>query len=334
VWADRVRRPPAPQLDAAALARQRRLNRLHSALLLLSLTGLAGVTGSVVGGSEGLLLGAGAALLFLLLDPAPGDLLFRHAFGAVRLSPAQAPDLFAPLTVLARRAGLPRPPELYLIPSSVLQAIAAGHRRAPAIAVTLGLLRTLPQRELTAVLAHEIAHIRHGDVLVLRLAAAAATLTRTMASVGVLLLLFFLPALWTIGMPPSPLLAVLLAVLLAGAPLLGDLLTLSLSRRRELLADAGAVELTGDVTALAEALARIWRLQGDDWERLATRGAGWMRWLRSHPTVGERIAALRAMAAPARQVPPGEARIAAVPIETWGLGGHHPAQRLARRWLL
>ena len=225
---------------------------------------------------------------------------------------------------------VPRPPELYLIPSSVLQAMAAGHRRAPAIAVTAGLLRTLPHRELTAVLAHEIAHIRHGDVLVLRLAAAAATLTRTMANVGVVLLLLFLPALWATGMAPSP----LLAVLLAGAPLLGDLLTLSLSRRRELLADAGAVELTGDAAALAEALARIWRRQGDDWERLATRGAGWMRWLRSHPTVGERIAALRAMAAPARQVPPGEARIAAVPIETWGLGGHHPAQRLARRWLL
>src|SRR3712207_8459896 len=55
------------------------LNRLHSALLLLSLTGLAGATGSVVGGSEGLLLGAGMALLFLLLDPAPGDLLDRKS---------------------------------------------------------------------------------------------------------------------------------------------------------------------------------------------------------------------------------------------------------------
>ena len=330
VWADRIRRAPAVRLDAAALARQRRLNRLHSALLLLSLTGLAGVTGAVVGGSEGLLLGAGAALLFLLLDPAPGDFLFRHAFGAVRLSPAQAPELFAPLTVLARRAGLRRPPELYLIPSSILQAMAGGHRRAPAIAVTLGLLRTLPRRELTAVLAHEIAHICHGDVLVLRLAAAAATLTRGMASVGVLLLLAFLPALLATGSAPSP----LLAVLLVGAPVLGDMLTLSLSRRRELLADAGAVELTGDVTALAEALARIWRLQGDDWERLAARGAGWMRWLRSHPTVQERIAALRAMAAPARPVPPSQDRIAVVPIETWSLGGHHPAQRLARRWLL
>ena len=196
--------------------------------------------------------------------------------------------------------------------------------------MTLGLLRTLPHRELMAVLAHELAHIRHGDVLVLRLAAAAATLTRGMASIGILLLMAFLPALWALGSAPSP----VLVLLLVGAPLLGDLLTLSLSRRRELLADAGAVELTGDVTALAEALARIWRLQGDDWERLAARGAGWIRWFRSHPTVQERIAALRAMAASARPVPPSQDRIAVVPIETWSLGGHHPAQRLARRWLL
>ena len=208
--------------------------------------------------------------------------------------------------------------------------MAAGGRRAPAIAVTLGLLRTLPRRELMAVLAHEVAHIRHGDALVLRLATAAASLTRGMASVGVLLLLALLPALWAIGSAPSP----VLVLLLVGAPVLGDLLTLSLSRRRELLADAGAVELTGDAAALAEALARIWRLQGDDWERLATRGAGWIRWFRSHPTVRERIAALRAMAAPARQEPPRQDRIAVVPVGVWSLGGHHPAQRLARRWLL
>jgi heat shock protein HtpX len=330
VWADRARRAAALRLDPAALARQRRLNRLHSALLLLSLAGLAGVTGWLVGGPDGLLLGCGAALLFLLLDPAPGDLLFRHAFGAVRLSPAQAPDLFAPLAALARRAGLRRPPDLYLIPSSILQAMAAGGRRAPAIAMTVGLLRTLPRRELIAVLAHEVAHIRHGDLLVLRLATAAATLTRGMATMGILLLLAFLPALWALGSAPSP--APLL--LLVGAPLLGDLLTLSLSRRREFLADAGAVELTGDAAALAEALARIWRLQGDDWERLATRGAGWVRWFRSHPTVRERIAALRAMAAPARQEPSRQDRITVVPVEVWSLGGHHPAQRLARRWLL
>ena len=138
VWADRARRAAALRLDPAALARQRRLNRLHSALILLSLVGLAGWTGLLVGGAEGLAFGAGTALAFLVLDPMPGDLLFRRAFGAARLSPAQAPDLFALSAALARRAGLPRPLLLYLIPSPTLQAMAAGSREAPVVAVTSG----------------------------------------------------------------------------------------------------------------------------------------------------------------------------------------------------
>jgi heat shock protein HtpX len=316
--------------DPVALARQRRLNRLHSALILLSLAGLAGWTGLLVGGPEGLAFGAGLALAFLVLDPMPGDLLFRHAFGAARLSPAQAPDLFALSAALARRAGLPRPPLLYLIPSPTLQAMAAGGREAPSVAVTSGLLRALPRRELAAVLAHEVAHIRHGDLLVLRLATAAATLTRGMTFLGALVLLAFLPTLWVTGAMPAP----LAMVPLLAAPLLSDVLTLSLSRRRELLADAGAVELTGDVAALAGALARIWRLQGDDWERLASRGAPWLSWLRTHPTFEDRIAALRGMATPVRAASSDPDRVVLAPRELWVLGGHHPAQRLARRWLL
>jgi heat shock protein HtpX len=138
------------------VARQRRLNRLHSALILLSLAGLAGWTGLLVGGAEGLSLGGGMALAFLVLDPMPGDLLFRHAFGTVRLAPAQAPELFAVLATLAWRAGLPRPPLLCVIPSPTLQAMAAGGWEAPAVAVTSELLRILSRRELAAVLAQYI----------------------------------------------------------------------------------------------------------------------------------------------------------------------------------
>ena len=280
----------------------------------------------LVGGAEGLAFGGGMALAFLVFDPMPGDRLFRHAFGAVRLAPAQAPELLALLAALVRRAGLPRPPILHLIPSPTLQAVAAGSREAPSIAVTSGLLLTLSRRELAAVLAHEIAHIRHGDLLILRLATAAATLTRGMAHVGALVLLAVLPVLWASGTVPSP----LALVLLLAAPLLSDVLTLWLSRRRELLADAGAVELTGDVAALV----RIWRLQGDDWERLASRGARWLRWFRTHPTVEDRIAALRGMATPVRAALSEPDRVVLVPREMWILGGRHPAQRLARRWLL
>src|SRR4051795_13214986 len=117
MWAEQARRATTLRLDPVALAQQRLLNRLHSALILLSLVGLAGWTGLLVGGAEGLAFGAGIALAFLLLDPMPGDLLFRHAFGAVRLSPAQAPDLISMSAALARRAGLPRPPTLSLLPS-------------------------------------------------------------------------------------------------------------------------------------------------------------------------------------------------------------------------
>jgi heat shock protein HtpX len=287
----------------------------------------------LVAGAEGLAFGGGVALAFLVfdpMDPMPGDRLFRHAFGAVRLAPAQAPELFALLAALVRRAGPPRPPVLHLIPSPMLQAMAAGGREAPSIAVTSGLLRALSRRELAAVLAHEIAHIRHGDLLILRLATAAATLTRGMAYAGALVLLALLPVLRASGTLPSP--AAL--VLLLAAPLLSDVLTLWLSRRRELLADVGAVELTGDVAALVGALARVWRLQGDDWERLASRGARWLRWFRTHPAVEERIAALRGMATPVRAALSEPDRAVPVPRELWILGGHHPAQRLARRWPL
>jgi heat shock protein HtpX len=271
------------------------------------------------------------ALLFLLLDPVvPGDLLFRQAFGAVRLVPRQAPELFAMVAELARRADLRRPPAIYFIPSRMLQAMAAGSRNAPAIAVTSGLLQALPPREIAAVLAHAVAHIRHGDVSTMRLAAAAASLTRNMALLGLVLLALWLPALWAFGGAPSP---AIVGLLLLG-PIVSDLLTLSLSRQREFLADAGAVELTGDPLALAAALARLHRLQGDDWERMVARGAGWLRLLRTHPGIEARIRRLTATVAPVRVALPMWGWAGGAPAHLSGFGGRHPAQRLARRWLL
>nr|WP_255574923.1 M48 family metalloprotease [Caldovatus aquaticus] len=262
--------------------------------------------------------------------------MFRRLLGGVPLPPEAAPELHAMVRILARRAGLPRAPALFLLPSpSLLQAMAAGDRARPSIALTYALLRALPPRELAAVLAHEIAHIRHGDVQVMRLAAAAASLTRLMGALGAALLLLWLPVLLAAGEAPSPA-AILL--LMAG-PALGDLLILSLSRRRELLADAGAVELTGDPAGLAAALARLDRLQGDDWERLASRsGARWLRWFRTHPTIRERIARL-SEAVVAVPVAPRAGRMLPTGLPGWAEDGTAPprgplAQRLARRWLL
>lgn len=328
-------------LDAAALARQARWNRWQSALLLFGLTALAALTGLVVAGLAGLAVAAGAALMVMLFDPAPGGAMFRRLLGGVPLPPEAAPELHAMVRALARRAGLPRAPALFLLPSSVLQAMAAGDRARPGIALTYALLRALPPRELAGVLAHEIAHIRHGDVRVMRLAAAAASLTRLMGTLGIVLLFLWFPVLLAAGEAPSP--AVVL--LLMAGPMLGDLLILSLSRRRELLADAGAVELTGDPAGLAAALARLERLQGDDWERLASRsGARWLRWFRTHPTIRERITrlseAVRAVPVAPRADWPRADWVLPAGLPGWAGGGAalprrgRLAQRMAHRWLL
>jgi heat shock protein HtpX len=327
-------------LDTAALARQARLNRLQSALLLLGLTALAALSGLIVAGLPGLLVAGGVALALLLFDPEPGSAVFRQLLGGVPLPPEAAPELHAVARTLARRAGLLRAPALYLLPSPVLQAMAAGDRARPAIALTLALLRALPPREVAAILAHEIAHLRHGDVRVMRLAAAASSLTRIMGTFGALMLVLWFPLLLAAGEAPSP----IAFLLLMAAPVLGDLLILSLSRRRELLADAGAVELTRDPGGLAAALMRLERIQGDDWERLASRsGARWLRWFRTHPTIRERIARLSETIALVPSAPewPVEVRDGWLPAggpPGW-VGGVGPwrgrlGQRVAGRWLL
>lgn len=294
----RVRTRPLTLLDDAALDRHRRANRLASAAILLGLVALAAMMGLLIAGPEGLVFAGGLAALFLLITATAGDELFIGAYGAIPATLSIAPDLVRVTAELAARAGLPRSPTLYIVPSHVLQAMVAGRRDAPAIAVTSGLLRALPAPEVAAVLAHEIAHIRHGDSFLMRLAAAAGLMTHAMATTGLILLVGYLPILRATGegIPVSVLL------LWVGAPLGSDLLQLSLSRRREFLADAGAVELTGDPTALAHALERIEALHGDDWERFSSRGWRWLHWLRTHPTTQERVEHLARLIVPAYSV--------------------------------
>ncbi len=293
--------------DPSAITRARRRNRLETAATLAALGGLAAAIGYLAGGEAGLVLGLGFAGLALAISTVPGEALFRQALGAQPLSPFQAPGLHAMVAELAARAQLASPPRLWLLPQAPLQAVAAGTAEAPGIGVTRSLVEALPPRELAAVLAHEISHVRDGDLFVLRLAAIAATATRAMAQAGLIVAVF--SGLGAIGAHP------LLPVLLIVSPLVADLLTLSLTRAREFLADASAAELTGDPEALAAALARLERIQGDDFERLAARGPSWLRWFRTHPTVRQRIDALGAIAVPARHAPgPWEPAWHAAPV--------------------
>ncbi len=159
------------------------------------------------------------------------------------------------------------------------------------------LLRGLAPREVIGVLAHEMSHLQNGDLGVMRLGETVRRLTRSMTTIGMFLLFLNLP-LMLLGAVHVPWLAVLVLVL---APWAVGALSLALSRSRELDADLGAVNLTGDPTSLASGLTKI---------EAYSRGPWWMAMfqmdipdsLRTHPRTEERVARLMEMAeTPARR---------------------------------
>ena len=268
-------------------ARHRWLNRLQTALLVLTLLGIAAVAGSLLLGDGGLWLALAAAGFTLLLEPAAASGLTLRLYGARPLYPDEAPDLWAVLRELAARAGLPAVPVPHYVPSGVVNAFATGSKHHAAIALTDGLLRSLTPRELTGVLGHEIAHIANEDLRVMGLADSISRLTHLLALLGQIMLLFSLPALlWgTVAIQWPALL------LLAVSP---QLALLGLSRVHEFDADRLTAELTGDPQGLALALAKIER------ESRAWLLPGWGNpepsWLRTHPATTERIQRLRELA--------------------------------------
>lgn len=196
---------------------------------------------------------------------------------------------------LAARAGLEDVPILAYVPSATPNAFALESGEGPAICVTDGLLRSLSPREMAGVLAHEIAHIAHADLRVLRLADALVRVMGLMGFAGQVLLPVNLVAL----MFGAPLVAWYAPLVLIFAPVAGVLVKRSLARVREFDADRGAAALTGDPAALASALMRVERTTGGLlallMPHLERRGDSV---LRTHPSTRERVARLRALAGP------------------------------------
>jgi len=256
---------------------------------------LAGL-GWLFGGPTGVAWSLALTGLLAALTPSPSPARLMRANGARPLSPFEVPALQAAVRDLARDAGLSRPPTLYLVPLPGPQAFATERGGERAIGISPALLQTLSLREAVAVIAHEMSHLRHRDLWVMRLAETVRRLTGSMSTIGWLLLLISLPLVLVseVGVP-------WLAIAgLAVAPRLVSMLALALSRSRELDADVGAVALTGDPWGLASALMKI-----ED----AHRGPWWARLftfelpesLRTHPSTRERVARLEEMARAGRR---------------------------------
>lgn len=227
------------------------MNQLKTIALLGALSAMLVGIGSVVA--------PGSLTIFFVLAVALNvgayffsDRLVLAMHRARPLSREDAPELHAMTEELASRAGIPMP-RLYVIPEAGANAFATGRNPAHGVvAVTEGIVRVLPPRELKGVIAHEIAHIRHRDIL---LSTIAATLAATISYIGQALQF---TALFGGGRDDEEhgSAAGSLAVALV-APLAATLVQLAISRSREYAADERAAQLTGDPLSLAGALERL-----------------------------------------------------------------------------
>lgn len=275
-------------MNAILWRRHAWVNRFQTLLLIAVLLAISLSAGGLLLGVDGMWLALVMTAFALLFEPIAAWRLTLRLYRARPILPAEAPQLWQAMQVLAERAELPAVPVLYYIPSPVVNAFTVGRPKRSVIAVTGGLLSRLTLRELVGVLAHETAHIAHGDLRVMGLADYISRLTYLFSVAGQLFLMFSIP--WLLLGGYSLTIDWLALLLLLVAPHLALLVQLGLSRIREYDADLSAAALTGDPIGLASALVRIERESGS-W--LSVLLPGWGNpepsWLRTHPSTEERV---------------------------------------------
>jgi heat shock protein HtpX len=276
-------------------------NWVKTGLLMAAIVALFGAVGALLGGGRGMLLALilGAGINFWAYWFS--DTMVLKLYRAQEVDERTAPELYRTVRALAQSAALPMP-RVYLIDEAQPNAFATGRNpEHAAVAATTGILQLLSERELRAVLGHELTHVKHRDILTSTITASIAGAISTLAQFG----MFF-------GSRDddnrNPVLALLVLIL---APIAAMLIQLAISRAREYEADRGGAEISKDPRALADALAKIERYaKGLPLETAETHpataqmmiinplsGGGLSGLFATHPPTEERIRRLLAMAA-------------------------------------
>src|SRR3954470_17171679 len=220
---------------------------LRTTILLASLSGLLVVVGALIGGPSTAALFLGFALLINLGSYFFSDKLALKMSRAQPIEESEAPRLYEIVRELSTRAGLPMP-RLYMIPQDQPNAFATGRNpQHAAVAVTRGITKLLSEDELRGVLAHELAHIQHRDILIQSVASAIG------AAITYLAYMF----MWFGSDDESPLSLVASLAMVLLAPIAASIIQLSISRQREYAADAGGAAICGNPESLASALLRL-----------------------------------------------------------------------------
>jgi heat shock protein HtpX len=305
------------------------MSYFRTAILLAGLTALFMGVGYLIGGSSGALIAllfAGGMNLFAYWN---SDRMVLSMHGATEVDARTAPELYQIVSELAARAQLPMP-RIYLMDNPQPNAFATGRDpQHAAVAATTGLLQVLDRDEVAGVIAHELAHIRNRDTLIMTITATIAGAISMLAQFG----MFFggnrdnnngFGIVGTLAM-----------VILA--PLAAMLVQMAISRTREYAADDMGGRILGRPMALASALAKISNAAHQIPNETAEQnpatahlfiinplsGAhGWDNLFATHPNVENRIAALQQLAGELGDAPsPRASAPRTAPHGPWGGGG-------------
>ena len=288
-------------------------NWLKTSILMAGIIALFGAIGAMIGGKSGMLLAllfGGAMNIFSYWF---SDKMVLRMYNAQPVDETSSPYLYNMVRELAARAQLPMP-KVYIIHEDQPNAFATGRNpEHAAVAATSGILQMLSERELRGVMAHELAHVKHRDILLSTISATMAGAISSLANFA----MFFSGrdsegrpsnpiASIAVGRPSNPLVGLMVAIL---APLAASLIQMAISRAREFEADRGGAEIAGDPHALADALLKIDAFArgipmptaeahpetGQMMIMNPLSGGGLRGLFSTHPATEERVAKLRAM---------------------------------------
>ena len=277
-------------------------NLLKTAVLMAAITALFMLIGAYVGGRQGMVIALLVALGLNFFSYWFSDKLVLKMYNAREVDETSAPQFYRMVAELVQRAGLPMP-RVYVIDEAAPNAFATGRNpEHAAVAATTGIMQVLSASELRAVMAHELTHVAHRDILISTISATMAGAISMLANFAV-----FFGGRDSEGRPANPIAGLAVALL---APLAASLIQLAISRAREFEADRGGAELSGDPRSLASALEKIQAYARGTPLIAAERnpqtaqmmivnplhGGGVASLFSTHPSTEERVARLLAMA--------------------------------------
>ena len=277
-------------------------NWLKTSILMAGIIALFGVIGMMLGGKQGMLLAlafGGAMNVFAYWN---SDKMVLRMYNAQEVDETSSPYLYNMVRELAGRAQLPMP-KVYIIHEDQPNAFATGRNpEHAAVAATTGILQMLSERELRGVMAHELAHVKHRDILISTISATMAGAISALANFAM-----FFSGRDEEGRPTNIVASIAVSLL---APLAASLIQMAISRAREFEADRGGAEIAGDAHALADALLKIDAFArgipmptaeahpetGQMMIMNPLSGGGLRGLFSTHPATEERVARLRALA--------------------------------------